>query len=746
MAVRLRHGSSHERLAEQAQLLDLSNDAILVRDAQDRITYWSQGAEVEYGYTADEALGKVSHELLETVLPLPLAVIDQILDRTGGWGGEIVQTRKDGTKGTYLSRWILDRDSSGRRRSVLGCNTNISERKSSAEAIQRGEARLRAVLETAVDAIITIDEHCLIQSVNPATERMFGYAAAEMIGQNINMLMPSPYREEHDGYLMRYLRTGERRIIGIGREVQGARKDGTVFPIDLAVSEVESGKLFTGIIRDITQRKRSEETIRQSESRLRALLETAVDAIITIDELGRMQSVNAATTRIFGYAASEMLGQNVSMLMPSPYQEEHDEFLVRYLKTGEKRIIGIGREVHARRKDGSVFPIDLAVSEVEPGKLFTGIIRDISDRKMGELRLREADRMASIGTLAAGLGHDMNNVLLPVRAYLDVLKAEAELPHPEGSARAPLRKSVGACQKIEQSIAYLQQLADGLHFLAMDPETDDNAGGVTDLQAWWEQTSALLRKAVPKHVKVSMSIAKGLPEVAVTAHALTQAVLNLIVNAGEAIPSGRKRRQGHVRLTARHMAQDRLVKLSITDNGTGMTEEVKRRAFDMFFTTKSRGLGTGLGLAMVRKFIDGAGGSIEVESALGKGTTISLLLPEADNGNSRSALVAAIHLADSRAASIIRTLLEVSGVHIDDDGDQNQASIWVIEPTASNLQKAREWRTEQPRGCLMLIGRPDQHSAAAWNELEPITIEEPDDLEAVQFAIGVAISELKGIE
>jgi PAS domain S-box-containing protein len=173
---------------------------------------------------------------------------------------------------------------------------------------------------------------------------------------------------------------------------------------------------------------RAEDALLQSEARLRAVLETAVDAIITIDGRGTIQSVNPATVRLFGYVAAQMIGQNVKMLMPSPYQEEHDGYLERYLRTGQKRIIGIGREVQARRKDGTVFPIDLAVSEVEPGKLFTGIIRDISERRFAEARLREADRMASIGALAAGLGHDMNNVLLPVRAHLNALKATGDLP------------------------------------------------------------------------------------------------------------------------------------------------------------------------------------------------------------------------------------------------------------------------------------------------------------------------------
>ncbi len=260
----------------------------------------------------------------------------------------------------------------------------------------------------------------------------------------------------------------------------------------------------------------AQNALSQSQARLRAVLETAVDAIITIDHRGIMQSANGATERMFGYSVAEMMGRTVNMLMPLPYQKEHDGYLARYLKTGQKRIIGIGREVQGRRKDGTVFPLDLAVSEVEPGKLFTGIIRDISDRKMSESRLREADRLASIGALAAGLGHDMNNVLLPVKAHLNVLKA--------GDCGASERRK--HVDRIHKGVAYLQQLADGLHFLAMDPDQVDESGGATDLSTWWAQTGALLSKAVPKHVRVRAKFPAHLPRVAIAPHALTQAVLN----------------------------------------------------------------------------------------------------------------------------------------------------------------------------------------------------------------------------
>ncbi|MGE5477234.1 MAG: NahK/ErcS family hybrid sensor histidine kinase/response regulator [Bacteroidales bacterium] len=257
------------------------------------------------------------------------------------------------------------------------------------------EARTGAILDAAVDGIITIDEQGRIESFNRAAETIFGYREEEVIGRNVSTLMPEPDRSRHDGYLRNYIWSGQAKIIGIGREVTGLRKDGSTFPMDLAVGEGRIGgrRLFAGTIRDISGRKRTESRLRESEARTRAILDAAVDGIITIDETGIVRSVNPAAERIFGYRAVEMVGHNVSMLMPEPYRGEHDTYLRNYLHSGHARIIGLGREVQGRRKDGSVFPMDLAVGEgaLAGGRIFAGIVRDITDRKAFEERLRAAD-------------------------------------------------------------------------------------------------------------------------------------------------------------------------------------------------------------------------------------------------------------------------------------------------------------------------------------------------------------------
>jgi PAS domain S-box-containing protein len=290
------------------------------------------------------------------------------------------------------------------------------------------DSRLRSVIESAVDAILTIDEQGIIETVNPAVEKLFGYSPDELLGKNVKILMPSPYHKEHDGYIRNYLQTGERKIIGIGREVVARRKDGTTFPIDLAVSEFQEAnrRMFTGIIRDISARKEMESNLQEREARMRSIVETAVDGIFTINERGIIHTVNPAALHIFGYSEKELIGNNVKLLMPEPDHSKHDSYLRNYLKTGKAKIIGIGREVTARRKDGSTFPIDLAVSEFCHGeeRMFTGIVRDISNRKRSETRLRVEHAVTEILAEAHNLPFATSKILQIICSNLEFVLGE----------------------------------------------------------------------------------------------------------------------------------------------------------------------------------------------------------------------------------------------------------------------------------------------------------------------------------
>lgn len=325
-------------------------------------------------------------------------------------------------------------------------------------ALREKEQRLRAILEAAVEGIITIDERGIVDSINPAACRIFGYAPEEVIGRNVSMLMPMPDRERHDDYITNYLRTGQAKIIGIGREVVGQRKDRILFPMELSISEVKLGnrRLFTGMVRDITEGKRAEEALRESEQRMRAILETSVEGIITIDERGLVESVNPAACRIFGYKPEEVVGRNVNMLMPSPDREKHDGYLGNYLRTGQAKIIGIGREVVGQRKNGSAFPMDLSVCEVRLGerRMFTGFVRDISERRELEQAVAaagEQERARIARELHDGLGQQLGGLLFLMNGLHRDLR-DSQVPPAETAEQ--LGKELGTALQQARNLAH----------------------------------------------------------------------------------------------------------------------------------------------------------------------------------------------------------------------------------------------------------------------------------------------------
>ena len=380
------------------QLVQGAKDyAIIMLDPQGRVVSWNTGAELIKGYKESEILGQHFSRFYpqaEASAGRPAKELETAAHE-GRAEAEGWRVRKDGTQLWANVVITALKDDDGQLTGYAKVTRDMTDRKRAEAQLLDSEARTRAILAAAVDAIIIIDERGTIESLNVAAEKLFGYTPAEMIGQNVKMLMPAPYKAEHDGYLKNYTTTGQKKIIGIGREVVGLRKNGETFPMDLAVSEVRLGdrRLFTGIVRDITERKKQETQLIESEARTRAILAAAVDAIIIIDARGTIESLNAATEKLFGYTSKEMVGQNVKMLMPAPYKAEHDGYLKNYTTTGQKKIIGIGREVVGLRKDGSTFPMDLAVSEVQMGgrRLFTGIVRDITERKRQETQLIESE-------------------------------------------------------------------------------------------------------------------------------------------------------------------------------------------------------------------------------------------------------------------------------------------------------------------------------------------------------------------
>lgn len=238
--------------------------------------------------------------------------------------------------------------------------------------------------------------------------------------------MPPPYQGEHESFLDSILKSGDSKITCIGREVIGRCKDGSIFPMELTVSQMAvAGKpMFTGLVRDITERKQAEADLHDREERVQAILDTIFDGVLTIDERGTIRTFNVAAERHFGYSALEIVGQSVNRLMPEPYRSEHDGYMGDYLRTGDAKIIGAGREVIGLRKDGSTFPMELAVSWMVVGseRMFTGIVRDITERKQAETMKRE---------FVSTVSHELRTPLTSIKGSLGLIRTGAigKLPH-----------------------------------------------------------------------------------------------------------------------------------------------------------------------------------------------------------------------------------------------------------------------------------------------------------------------------
>ena len=479
-----------------------------------------------------------------------------------------------------------------------------------AGGLRDSNERLRSVIESAVDGIVVIDSKGLIEAFNRGAEHLFGYPAQEVVGRNVSILMPSPYHEEHDGYLARYLQTGAAHIIGIGREVIGRRRDGSTFPLHLSVGEMAIGgeRKFTGVLHDLSDRVTLEKQLRSSEAKWRAIIESAVDGIVVIDAHGRVEAFNPAAERLFGYSEGEVRGQNVNVLMPSPYHEEHDHYLARYHATHVKKIIGIGREVIGCRKDGSTFPVHLSVAEMvlDGETKFTGILHDLTERTRIEAQLREQAALARLGEMAAVIAHEVRNPLAGIRGAIQIIGGRL----PKDS------KDAAITQEIISRVDALNVLIKDLLLFARPPQPKPLRVDLASLVV----ATADLMKVDPSLANVRVEIAGSAPPVLADPDLLKIVFVNLLTNGAHAMDG-----RGTIRVSL--SSRDSTSEVTFSDDGPGIPEDVRGRIFTPFFTTKARG--SGLGLPTAKRLVEAHHGTIDVSCPAAGGTQISVRLPAA---------------------------------------------------------------------------------------------------------------------
>ena len=459
------------------------------------------------------------------------------------------------------------------------------------------------------------------------TRNLFGIPQDVAVSYDLFLSLLEPRdRERTERELARVTRFGGNFDVsfrvGTASAGQWIRERGGVVKDEAGVARHISGIAF-----DINGEKQLEETLRIRENHLRSILDTVPDAMIVIDGHGIMQFFSTAAERQFGYSEHEAIGQNVSMLMPDPDRTRHDAYLARYRSTGERHIIGIGRIVTGKRRDGTTFPMHLSIGEMQSGgePYFTGFVRDLTEHQQTQARLQElqselvhVSRLSAMGEMASALAHELNQ---PLAAISNYMKGSRRLL--AGSADPNTSKIESAMDRAAEQALRAGQIIRRLRDFVSRGESEKR---VESLSKLIEEAGALgLTGAREQNVKLRFNLDPGFDLVLADRVQIQQVLVNLFRNSLEAMAQS-QRRELIVRNTG---VADDMVEIEVSDTGSGFHEDVKPNLFQTFFTTKETGMGVGLSIS--RSIVEAHGGRMSAESNAAGGATFRFTLPAAVN-------------------------------------------------------------------------------------------------------------------
>lgn len=518
-----------------------------------------------------------------------------------------------------------------------------------------------AILNSPNTAIISVDFEGRILDWNPGAENIYGYSEKEILGENWTLLSPP----ERHGELRKALDKIRRGRTIPEQESQRLRKDGHHFYVDSMVYPIrdEQGQTPIAAISmttDISQRKQTELALKESALKIAAIVHTVLDGIITIDRNGIIESLNPAAENIFQYHAYELIGCNVKVLMPTPYRDEHDQYLVNHLTTGVEKIIGIGREVTGLRKDGSTFPMYLAVNRMEvAGEIaFVGAVKDISERIEKETQIKqeinkteqanqelqttlqqlqetqgqlvESEKMAALGSLVAGIAHEVNTPIgvgVTASSHLINVTKDFKRNYEQGQiTNSALQKFIAMAEDssniISRNLNRAAVLINSFKQVAVD-QTNDELRNIDLREYLLEITSSFLPELKKYNAKIEIDCPTGI-SLLTYAGSLYQVIINLVMNA--AIHAYDHDSGGKIEV--RGVKNGELIEIQVVDFGKGVKDENLHKIFEPFFTTRRNRGGTGLGLHITMNIVtQSLAGKISAQSHIGQGTSFFVTIP-----------------------------------------------------------------------------------------------------------------------
>src|SRR5271157_3629623 len=601
-------------LREQANLLDNAHDAISVRDLENRIIYWNKGAERLYGWTSDEVVGKKVEDLLFIEgSQQPVNAFRKMLEN-GEWSGEFEQINKNNEKINVESHWILNYDDQGNPRSIFALSTDITDRKKNEDELRKASYYARSLIEASLDPLVTISRDGKITDVNEATEQVTGYSRDELIGSDFSDYFSEP-EKAREGYKNVFTN-------GFVKDYPLAihHKSGNITDVlyNATVYNDEAGEIqgVFAAARDVTARNESDEKVRQQAE----LLDNAREAITLRDLDNRIIYWNKGSERVYGWKAEEVMGKiahEVFFKEPSPQPLEA-------LKIVKEKGEWNGEMQHVN-KNGDEIIVDTRWTlmydrEGNPESILV-INSDITEKKKLESQLYRAQRIESIGTLAGGMAHDLNNILTPILLSVEIIKE-----------KLPCIENRDLIEMLEKNIKRGADLVQKVLSFARGVEGERRPIQLTRII---NDLTKTIGETFPRSINISKKINPDLWQISGDATQCHQVLMNLCVNARDAMPRG-----GTLTISAENFIVDESfarmsigstvgphVVISVIDTGIGMPSEVIDRIFEPFFTTKKLGEGTGLGLSTALAIVKSHGGFIHVYSEVDKGSVFKVYFP-----------------------------------------------------------------------------------------------------------------------